>query len=145
LQQNYLLHGVLTTDLREEACVCDENYDGPECAHYIGTCDPKCAHGCHGPLSKDCHMCVENASRETDDDSNYRGYCVCSGSWTGDDCSIPGVQCHITCESCYGPEAHQCESCHMGSALTRVYDPANLAWASVWAETGYDERDGDGM
>ena len=129
-------HTVITTDATEEQCVCDEFYTDNNCSAYTGPCDPTCLNGCHGPLPSDCRTCVQHAFRDT------QGICVCVGKYTGDDCSIPGIDCHDSCEECYGTEFHQCSSCKEGQILTRVYLPAELSWIGINKPIGYDELDG---
>jgi hypothetical protein len=100
LEEIRIPHG--QTDLNEDKldniCVCDPGWVGEECTEYTGECDPKCEHGCHGPLASDCHFCVEHAARNTE------GFCECIENWSGDDCTIPGYTCHDSCHTCWGPE-----------------------------------------
>jgi proprotein convertase subtilisin/kexin type 5 len=91
-------------------CVCNDDWDGPNCREYTGICHDRC-NGCHSPTDIGCYDCVKNAQR----DSN--GSCVCNAGWSGLGCIDYIGACHSRCENvsggvdCSGPSSFECDRC----------------------------------
>jgi hypothetical protein len=56
-----------------------------------------------------CSVCVPNSSLNT------AGICVCEDGWLGRDCNFFNGICSYLCTGCFGPTAHHCVKCGVGS------------------------------
>jgi hypothetical protein len=94
------------------ACVCIDNWIGPDCSIFNSTCHDICDinAGCSGMGPDDCEECNENAVLDP-----VIGVCTCLPNWTGDGCDEYLGDCHKLCVDCYGPNPDECIHCTKNS------------------------------